>query len=438
MTSMSTIWPPLAAALFVSALSGAVSAQEAPPDQTQRAIPSVRQIEGFALMLPEPISERYFDLYCRILQLDDDERTIAETLYWMYINEWADVLECDLPELAAASKEAARAQAEAGGIETHQKMLRLRKTVLNELSTVDERLLTNLMSILDEAILPRYEWIQQSRRRTSADIFTTSIPFADIDLVGVLFQIYPDNEQLPNEVWPIIERYDREGAIALAKRAEGRVERMFASQVLHAQFRASAHTAQLPGDDSAVLANRDNVQREGLELSEKLYEGQQLVQRLNKRFLPQFVAALPPKTAKQMDSIARQQSYPRIYPDPLELSPIFNELAALDLDVDTKAQTDAVRSSYIAQHDAVCRQMERRFEKWKDLIEPQRFSSRVDARPYRDEMLELHERRRRLSESTLAALKATIPEERLEELPSYVAYKASVERLANAPWSPPG
>jgi hypothetical protein len=410
--------------LTIAILLGVAQSAAPPGTQPSTRPAPVRPDARMTMCLPATITLRDIDRYAAILELSPAQRGVLELIHQRYLETVTTLVRERMQGLDAANAFACTVL-DSGGLSnafvTAINSFYDEQDDVEKLIDVAERtMFDELQTFLAEAQGDALIRVLNHRQRQRCTSMAYRIKRASwVDLSSYVEDAVTDDEVL-DRLDPLLREY--ETALTPLTTGLEREMRMQDRSLLEL-------LVWMQRDDSdQPLPLEARVKREQVGLGKQMailapgVRLQDSIVQLNTQTLPQLLEQLPPDRARIIHDRYVHTVYPQIYPDHYEFGAHICALAAESNELNDAQRTAVTQvcTSYTSSYAALCAEMERACDQWRDFYATTRFSmDRYE--PYQARMRKLRQQRLELGQNLLKQVRSLAPAETPPELHMIVA-----------------
>lgn len=368
------------------------------------------------------ITEQDVRQYAKWLRLDEDQKSIAQSLFERH----CAVLEQDfLPRLQAWGAEQYRVvrlvnadtDANTGALakEHFPPLMKKEELLEAEQETLERAFFDELASILREDQVPLMQRVISSRERAEYRRISREPAGGNVDLIALV-----DGLNLPHELQLVADEFllDFEpiyiaalGAAVGAQRRSG-IEQWTLSELTFALRNAN------DDDERAAIRHemakvRDRAGRDRAVRSEQLI-------RVIATGMADLRQILPPEHMAVVDERFRREAYPRIYPDDGSAEILFNTALALgDLSDEQRNSIEQLKASWHYQQELLSERMAEAEQNQQLALFRGAIGRGDEVIMYRADLQELGEQREELNQRQIDVIRPVLLPEQAARLPEW-------------------
>jgi hypothetical protein len=367
------------------------------------------EFRDLPLRVPKSITRTLFERYTVILNLSDEQRAYAEVLLDQHLKECNSIARSEAPLIVGAFEGLQMSSTSQPDFQTrYVDLLAACDTYDDKLSAADDRFFATIESFLGESQVPGMARVRMHRGRDRSPTLENRINESIIDLSALVEQQGLDTAAMA-EVDAILVSYEE----AVTPRIVAR-DRDFRHLLPRANFCLSRAFVAADGRPLEVEKNPSDMQqrqamfKEFQQIWRDLSQHQMEIARLNREYLPQVLAKLPPVTAKSINGTYSMIAWSYVYPDKTDPTELYEALlASKGLDDDIRAGMREHWTQYRAKYEDLCAHGRILNEEHEHQLASTRGGTGIAKR--RQEIFALMWQRILLNKRCVAALKAMLP-----------------------------
>ena len=366
--------------------------------------------QGTGDALPDPISDSVLSAYARRLELSDQQRLAIDSFHRQYLDDFRRLREREIEQYIQESGDFMRAFFTSTDVDEVRRNLRQLDRLMDRIRSLDERLFSQIQTLLSEEQAPDMQRVRQMRERARyrtglVRFIGFSNPGARVDLSELVMRmdLSPRDREA---IEPMLLGYERQLTAAARKTYDAATE-MFLNVVKQMEELAAQTSAG--GGDREVMRRRFRSMRDiwAGAAREVMAEASKISQ-LNRRSCESFTGVLSDDAATRLVHGYYEVAYSEVLFGMLEvLGKYDSALRLTGLTEDQHARLEAARDDLRRRHEQLARKM-------IDLIEEMRasggffvFRSPRDD-PNRQKLETLQEQRDELNAQALETLAAIL------------------------------
>ncbi len=375
------------------------------------------------LPIPPAIGRAEILTYASILKLDDNQMAVLLVLYDEYREKDVQQRKELIPPLSDRSTVLLADREALGEIphaEEYAALIQECRRTATALAKLDDALFGELESVLlGEDQLPLLDRVRRMRDRTRWNHFPSIYPLGRIDLTLLLSGLDgldELSESVQEELDELMAEYDRQITALSQQRYKAAVKSNVGVPILKAPFKSVP--VETDSESLEILAAQyEEVLKKVARLNRAYIRPAKRIHTRNREYVATLVALLPEVAGSELQRRFREQAYRSIYPNPFDVSQLLkNALQVEGMTTEHRQIVEATAATYAERNDQACRDMERRYLDWRELIGQTNSNPRDELEAYESDMRRFDNMRQKASVNAITLLRATLFTEQFEEI----------------------
>lgn len=362
--------------------------------------------------LPRAISEEDVHGWASRLRATDDQRDIIALLHQDYLAQYRETAQNEVARIMEPAQRAFNdPPVEAQDME---RLSAARTQARAALGRVDQTFLESVGSLLSPDQQKHFEDVKVSRERAIERSAAFGWEYrATTDPVLLFTRLRPDEAGWQAASKAIAE-YERESIPLLKQRATIAMQR----DVINHRSAALYESGQ--PDMQALQAHQENW----MAVENKINEVDNRITELSEQATEEVAAALPPDLAERFRDEVRRATYPEVYPDPADATPVLERALTLrDLTDSQRARIEVLRADHADAHRRLSDELIdfTRADRAMRMDNAPRMMDGEEGESWMERMTrqeQVRYDRRELSATTLRRLRTILTAEQCERLPA--------------------
>jgi len=422
----------MSCAISIASSRVGVQAQVEVPDDVRRDPQLVASGREYTpLYVPIPLEFQALEGYSEALRLSDEQRPLMEAFFGQYRMEWLVLREEKLSPLVRRSGEVGSGGLiMAGDMEAANERYHLLvdcEKAFGEVVALDDRFFSSIEAMLSEDQHGQLKLVRDRRARQR--IADARLPYrrfgTRVDLSAILDEIgfgeIPLNSH--GRYAELRTKYESKLTDLLRKHLG-----QFWNAVQQSPLFTARKATLTPEDSGARLEltrQTDRIQGSAMRIETRIDD-------LNACYVEWFAEVLPPDVARQLKFAFFSGAYPEAYPNPHDISPIF-EAALTIIDEELRPAVIELQHASFEEQEQLSGMMVSRARQWLNTFQFHMAYAKSDFERYKSDLQVLQARRQKQSESWLGAIAELLGPEKYTPLIAHV----SRHRQALADREPP-